>query len=133
MRRRVGLYYHRLALLVFISVLTLGLLVSTPKEASAFADLKEGNCAQCHEDGRKPEGTGETTPPTTTPPVTTPPATTPPATTPPVTPPPATTPIPDQQAPEVKPPEKESASPVLVIGHVAVILGVIYVLAIKKK
>ena len=66
MRRRIGLFHHSLVLLVLFSVLTLGLLVSTPKEASAFADLKEGNCAQCHDDGRKPEGTGGTTTPAPT-------------------------------------------------------------------
>lgn len=74
MRRRIGLFHHNLVLLVLFSVLTLGLFLSTPKEASAFADLKEGNCAQCHDDGRKPEGTGGTTAPAPTAPAPTAPA-----------------------------------------------------------
>lgn len=54
--KRMRLWHSCLALVAIISVLTLGVLVSTPMEADAYADMTEGNCAQCHEDGRKAPG-----------------------------------------------------------------------------
>ncbi|KUO62678.1 MAG: hypothetical protein APF84_06935 [Gracilibacter sp. BRH_c7a] len=56
MVRRIGLMNGFLTLVFIVFVLALGILVNTPKNADAYPDMTEGNCAQCHEDGRKAPG-----------------------------------------------------------------------------
>lgn len=61
-----------LTLLTVFAVLATGLLVSVPKEVSAFAELsQDGTCIQCHDDGRtgESEPTAESAQPATAEPV----------------------------------------------------------------
>ena len=52
MMKRIGLLHRSLALLAFISVLTLGLFASTPQEVYAVPEWStDGTCIECHEPG----------------------------------------------------------------------------------
>ncbi len=103
-----------LVLLTLFVTLSFGLFFVNTTETSAYPDY--GNtCSQCHDNypDQEPAGGGEPAGET-----------------------PATTPEPVEPAgeePAEEPEEHKSMSPVIVIGGVVVILGVIYVLAIRKK
>ncbi len=57
--RKIGLVHRSLALITFISVFTLGMLMSLPNDVAAYPDLsKDGSCIECHADFE--DNTGDT-------------------------------------------------------------------------
>lgn len=118
MREKKGRYGRSLILLTLFLGLSFGIFFNMATTANATPELSPDGktCTPCHEAGG-PGGAGgaELGKPAEQPQK------------------PVETQTPAEQTPEPKPPEKESTSPVLVIGLVAVVLGVIYVAAIRKK
>jgi len=121
MREKKGRYGRSLLLMTLFLGLSFGIFFNMATTADATPSLSPDGktCTPCHEPGGPGGAAGgggaETGKPAEQPQT------------------PVEPPAPVEQTPEAKPPEKESASPVLVIGLVAVVLGVIYVAAIRKK
>ncbi len=126
MRGKKGNYGRPLLLLALFLGLSFGIFFSAISSANATPEMSPDGktCTPCHTDGRtgtgaagggqeqKPAGEAQK----------------------PADQAPATQTQPAEQTPAAPAPAaKEPASPVLVIGLVAVVLGVIYVVAIRKK
>lgn len=121
MREIIGKYGRPLLLVILFVGLSFGVFFSAVSSANATPEMSPDGktCTPCHTDGRTGTGTaggGEAQKP---------------AEQAPATQAPAAQPAPAEQTPA--PAHKEPASPVLVIGIVAVVLAGIYVVAIRKK